>query len=163
MVRRAGGPGPVPPKKDLGDPNAVYLHGSFDPGYIVYAADGVTPIIRTAGTYEYGFKNPAQAKWGAGFPPWAMALMEFAAVPVPYQGPRVIDPGPVPSGSGGGGPSSATLGTVDPAGVAAANKPGGQPPTPKPAGPGEADNQDFHLISNWKNAPPPGYEAVGAR
>jgi hypothetical protein len=87
-AERVGQP-PENPAKDLGDPNAVYLRGSWNPGGLEIASDGFTFIFNTAGRYEYGFKRPKNAKYGMGVPPWVAELMGLRAVPSVYNTPNI--------------------------------------------------------------------------
>ncbi len=86
-AERAGQP-PENPAKDLGDDNAVYIRGEWNPGGWEFDSDGVTPLFRCAGRYEYGFKKPTLAHYGAGLPPWAAELMGLPARPYIYGTPN---------------------------------------------------------------------------
>lgn len=97
-AERAGQP-PENPNRDLGDTNAVYLKGSWNPGGFEIASDGYTYLFQTAGRYEYGFKRPCQAKYGMGVPPWAAELLGLGNRPFIYNTPNISGIFPVACGN----------------------------------------------------------------
>jgi hypothetical protein len=151
-AERAGAP-PENPAKNLGDPNTVYLRGEWNPGGWEFDTDGVTSLFRCAGRYEYGFKKPSLARYGAGLPPWAAELMGLPARPYIYGTPNTSGIWPEPCGTTFLPPGPITQTSVPPReGVA------GQDTTLTTSGGGSSLSNFEQQLQSWRTGQgnPPG-------
>ena len=97
---------PILPSVTPADPNWVLLDEHYEPGMLVLAQDGVTPLYRISGTYVYIHLNPSSqviSQLRFTRPAWLQDVFP-RTVPASLFESNLID------GSGGGGTSSATPG-----------------------------------------------------
>jgi hypothetical protein len=75
-AEKVGSP-PYVPNPKSNDPNMVLTKAQIAPQELGLAADGVSPIYRVKGCYDYVFLDPTKAYMTAALPPW---MSGFASI-----------------------------------------------------------------------------------